>query len=124
MFIAFNSTFGPLFVVGFLGMPRRVVTYAGYLQCLNDWVSVSAFVLGASMLVFLANFVWSLVFARVPDRDEPVGLEVDRVAAALAGAGAQLRPDPDVRLAIRTRTATPPARCCRGRSSRRRGRRR
>ena len=47
MFIAFNSTFGPLLVIGFLGMPRRVVTYAGYLQGANVWVSVSAFVLGA-----------------------------------------------------------------------------
>ena len=63
MFIAFNSTFGPLLVIGFLGMPRRAVTYAGYLQGANDWVSVSAFVLGASMLVFLANLVWSQVFA-------------------------------------------------------------
>ena len=30
------------------------------LQFLNDWASVSAFVLGASMLVFLVNLVWSL----------------------------------------------------------------
>ena len=27
MFIAFNSTFAPLFALGFMGMPRRVVTY-------------------------------------------------------------------------------------------------
>ena len=32
MFIAFNSTFVPLFAIGFLGMPRRVVTYPAYLQ--------------------------------------------------------------------------------------------
>ncbi len=73
MFLAFNSTFGPLLVIGFLGMPRRVVTYAGYLQGANDWVSISAFVLGASMLVFLANFIWSLVFARVPAPANPWG---------------------------------------------------
>ena len=71
MFIAFNSTFAPLFAIGFLGQPRRVVTYAGYLQCLNDWVSVSAFVLGFSMLIFLGNFVCSLVFARVPAGPNP-----------------------------------------------------
>ncbi|MGO9764009.1 MAG: cbb3-type cytochrome c oxidase subunit I, partial [Solirubrobacteraceae bacterium] len=35
MFIAFNSTFAPLFALGFLGMPRRVVTYATNLQGLN-----------------------------------------------------------------------------------------
>ncbi len=71
MFIAFNSTFGPLLVIGFLGMPRRVVTYAGYLQGANDWVSVSAFVLGGSMLVFLGNLVYSQVFARVPAPANP-----------------------------------------------------
>jgi cytochrome c oxidase subunit 1 len=71
MFISFNSTFGPLLVIGFLGMPRRAVTYAGYLQGANDWVSVSAFVLGASMLLFIANFVYSQVFARVPTGANP-----------------------------------------------------
>jgi cytochrome c oxidase subunit 1 len=73
MFIAFNSTFGPLLVIGFLGMPRRSVTYAGYLQGGNTWVSYSAFVLGASMLVFLGNFIWSQVFARVPAGSNPWG---------------------------------------------------
>ena len=73
MFVAFNSTFGPLLVIGFLGMPRRVVTYSGYLQGANEWVSVSAFVLGASMLVFIANFIWSLAFARVPAGSNPWG---------------------------------------------------
>jgi cytochrome c oxidase subunit 1 len=71
MFIAFNSTFGPLLVIGFLGMPRRVVTYAGYLQGANEWVSISAFFLGASMLVFIGNLIWSQVFARVPTGDNP-----------------------------------------------------
>ncbi|HZU20129.1 MAG TPA: cbb3-type cytochrome c oxidase subunit I [Gaiellaceae bacterium] len=73
MFVAFNSTFGPLLVIGFLGMPRRVVTYAGYLQGANDWVSISAFVLGASMLLFVGNLVWSQVFARVPAGVNPWG---------------------------------------------------
>jgi cytochrome c oxidase subunit I len=71
MFIAFNSTFAPLFALGFLGMPRRVVTYPTNLQGLNDWVSVSAFVLGLSMLVFLYNVVWSLVLKREPAEANP-----------------------------------------------------
>jgi cytochrome c oxidase subunit 1 len=71
MFIAFNSTFAPLFALGFLGMPRRVVTYPTNLQGLNIWVSVSAFVLGLSMLVFLYNVVWSLVFKREPAEANP-----------------------------------------------------
>src|SRR6058998_961721 len=40
MFIAFNSTFGPLFAAGLMGMPRRVATYAPHLQAINIWVSV------------------------------------------------------------------------------------
>jgi cytochrome c oxidase subunit 1 len=71
MFIAFNSTFFPLFALGLMGMPRRVVTYPSHLQALNDWVSVSAFVLGASMLVFLFNVVYSLVFVRNPAPTNP-----------------------------------------------------
>jgi cytochrome c oxidase subunit 1 len=71
MFVFFNLTFFPLFAAGFLDMPRRVSTYAPNLQVLNDFVSVSAYMLGFSMLVFIANLVWSLVFARVPALANP-----------------------------------------------------
>jgi cytochrome c oxidase subunit 1 len=71
MFIAFNSTFAPLFAVGFMGMPRRVVTYPTHLQGINDWVSASAFVLGISMLIFIFNVVWSYVFKREPAEANP-----------------------------------------------------
>jgi cytochrome c oxidase subunit I len=73
LFISFNSTFGPLFALGFMGMPRRVVTYPSNLQGLNDWVSASAFVIGISMLVFLANLIYSQLFARVPAPANPWG---------------------------------------------------
>ena len=66
LFVAFIATFGPLFAVGWLGMPRGVVTYPSGLQTLNDVVSISAYVIGLSMLVFLANVVWSLVIKREP----------------------------------------------------------
>jgi cytochrome c oxidase subunit 1 len=71
MFVFFNSTFLPLFAVGMLGMPRRVSTYPENLHALNVWVSVSAFLLGTSMLVFLINLVWSLIFARVSAPENP-----------------------------------------------------
>jgi cytochrome c oxidase subunit 1 len=71
MFLAFNSTFAPLFVLGFMGMPRRVVTYNPSFQVLNDWASVSAFILGLSMLVFLYNVVWSLLIKREPAPANP-----------------------------------------------------
>ena len=60
MFIAFNTTFFPLYIVGFWDMPRRVFEYAPYLTILNDVASASAYALGASFLVFIYNFVYSL----------------------------------------------------------------
>ena len=47
------------------------MTYPSHLQSLNDWVSISAFVLGASMLVFLCNVVYSLVIVRKPAPANP-----------------------------------------------------
>ena len=54
-----------------MGMPRRVVTYNQSWQGLNDWVSVSAYVIGLSMLVFLFNVVWSLLVKREPAEPNP-----------------------------------------------------
>ena len=71
MFVFFNLTFFPLFAAGFLDMPRRVSTYAPHLQGLNDFVSASAYLLGTSMLIFIANLIWSLVFKRVPAAENP-----------------------------------------------------
>jgi len=64
MFIFFNSTFLPLFAVGMLGQPRRVFEYARNLETLNDWVSISSFLLGGSILIFVINFIWSTVIVR------------------------------------------------------------
>ncbi len=78
MFIFFNLTFLPMFVSGIEGMPRRVSTYNSHLQTLNDISSISAFLLGASVLVLVVNLVYSLVIARVPAPANPwqsLGLE-------------------------------------------------
>jgi cytochrome c oxidase subunit 1 len=71
MFLAFNSTFLPLFALGIMGMPRRVSSYEANLVPLNTWVSISAFVLGFSMLIFLVNVVYSMIFARIPAETNP-----------------------------------------------------
>ena len=71
MFITFNSTFLPLFAVGQAGQPRRVFEYARNLETLNDWVSISAFCLGASILIFLINFVMSTLFWREREVGNP-----------------------------------------------------
>ncbi|MDR3647669.1 MAG: cbb3-type cytochrome c oxidase subunit I [Acidimicrobiales bacterium] len=71
MFIFFNTTFFPLFLVGLLGQPRRVFEYASNLQVLNDIASVSAFLLGASFVIFIANFVWSIFIDPKPAPANP-----------------------------------------------------
>jgi cytochrome c oxidase subunit I len=71
MFIFFNLTFFPLFAAGMLGMPRRVSNYNSTLHSLNVFVSGAAFLLGLSMLIFLVNLVWSMVFKREPAGDNP-----------------------------------------------------
>ena len=70
MFVSFNSTFAPLFVVGLMGQPRgssptpRTSSSSRLGLCI-------AFVLGASMLVFLGNLVWSLAIVRKPAAANP-----------------------------------------------------
>ena len=60
MFVFFNLTFFPLFLVGLFDQPRRVFEYAHNLQTLNDFASISAYILGSSFIVFAFNFVWSI----------------------------------------------------------------
>jgi cytochrome c oxidase subunit 1 len=71
MFIFFNLTFFPLFAAGLLGMPRRVSNYDPSLHTLNAFVSISAFCLGASMIVLLANLTWSLIIKRERTVENP-----------------------------------------------------
>jgi len=48
-----------------------VFEYATNLTGLNDWVSISSFFLGGSILLFVINFVWSTVFAREREVGNP-----------------------------------------------------
>ncbi|MBI2328361.1 MAG: cbb3-type cytochrome c oxidase subunit I [Chloroflexi bacterium] len=59
MFIMFNVTFIPMFWLGINGMNRRVFDYPEALGGVNLFVSIAAFLLGASFLVFLTNMVYS-----------------------------------------------------------------
>jgi cytochrome c oxidase subunit 1 len=58
-FIFFNATFGPQHLVGLEGMPRRVADYAEQFAAWNFFISVAAFGLGLSTLVFIYNMVHS-----------------------------------------------------------------
>jgi cytochrome c oxidase subunit I len=71
MFLGFNSTFLPLFAVGMADQPRRVFEYATNLTGLNDWVSISSYFLGFSILLFVINFVWSTVIVREREAANP-----------------------------------------------------
>src|ERR1700745_773267 len=64
MFVFFNLTFFPLFAAGLLDMPRRGSAHGPWVPPLNDFVAASAYVLGFSMLIFIGNLIWSLVFVR------------------------------------------------------------
>jgi cytochrome c oxidase subunit I len=54
-FIFFNLTFGPMHLIGIEGMPRRVADYAEEFAGWNMLISISAFMVGLSTLVFLYN---------------------------------------------------------------------
>jgi cytochrome c oxidase subunit 1 len=58
-FVGFNAAFFPMHYLGLQGMPRRVADYAGRFGALNEFISIAAFGLGASTIVFLYNMIWS-----------------------------------------------------------------
>nr|BBH94018.1 hypothetical protein KTA_22170 [Thermogemmatispora argillosa] len=62
MLIGVNVTFFPMHILGLLGMPRRIYTYAPDLGWneLNLLETVGAFIIAVAILVFLFNFVTSL----------------------------------------------------------------
>ena len=61
MFIGFNLTFFIMHWPGIEGMNRRIADYPESLQTANLIVSLSAFLLGSSFIVFIYNFINSWV---------------------------------------------------------------
>ncbi len=64
VFIGFNVTFFPQFILGYMGMPRRYHTYPPEFQVLNVMSSAGATVLGLGYLLPLLYLVWSLKFGK------------------------------------------------------------
>ncbi|MBX7258204.1 MAG: cbb3-type cytochrome c oxidase subunit I [Candidatus Hydrogenedentes bacterium] len=60
VFIGFNFTFFPQFILGYLGMPRRYHEYAQEFQMLNVMSTAGASVLGFGYLLPVIYFTWSL----------------------------------------------------------------
>jgi len=73
-FVFYNLTFFPMHILGMGGMMRRIYDPTQYeflkpLQPMNVFVSHSAFALGASQILFMLNFLFSLFWGRKADRN-------------------------------------------------------
>ncbi len=60
VFLGFNLTFFPQFVLGYLGMPRRYHVYPPEFQVLNVMSTAGASILGLGYLIPLVYLVWSI----------------------------------------------------------------
>ncbi len=64
IFIGFNLTFFPQFIVGYLGMPRRYHAYPDEFQVLNVMSTAGASILGIGYLIPLVYFFWSMRYGK------------------------------------------------------------
>jgi cytochrome c oxidase subunit I len=65
VFIGFNLTFFPQFILGYLGMPRRYHVYPPEFQVLNVMSTAGASILGIGYLLPMAYFLWSLRYGKI-----------------------------------------------------------
>ena len=72
IFVGFNMTFFPQFLLGYLGMPRRYHVYPEEFQVLNVMSSAGASILGIGYLIPMCYFVWSLKWGKKV-KDNPWG---------------------------------------------------
>jgi cytochrome c oxidase subunit I len=65
IFLGFNLTFFPQFVLGYLGMPRRYHVYPPEFQVLNVMSSAGASILAVGYVLPLLYLIWSLRYGTV-----------------------------------------------------------
>ena len=65
IFLGFNLTFFPQFILGFLGMPRRYAAYPPELQVPNIFSSLGASILAVGVIISMANLAYSLVKGKI-----------------------------------------------------------
>lgn len=77
IFIGFNLTFFPQFIVGYLGMPRRYHEYPPQFQIYNVMSTAGTSVLGVGYMLPMLYLIWSLRYGkRAPDNPwRATGLE-------------------------------------------------
>jgi len=64
LFLGFNLTFFPQFILGYLGMPRRYYAYAPEFQVYNVMSSCGASILAIGYLLPFAYLLWSLKYGK------------------------------------------------------------
>jgi cytochrome c oxidase subunit 1 len=79
VFVGFNLTFFPQFILGYLGMPRRYWSYPPEFQVLNVLSTAGASILGIGYLLPLCYFTWSIRYGKRAGENPwgAVGLEWD-----------------------------------------------
>jgi cytochrome c oxidase subunit I len=77
IFLGFNLTFFPQFVLGYLGMPRRYAAYPEEFQMLNVLSTAGASILGVGYVLPLFYFLWSCRYGKDagPNPWKATGLE-------------------------------------------------
>ncbi|SFS21591.1 cytochrome c oxidase subunit 1 [Granulicella pectinivorans] len=65
IFVGFFFTFGPQFILGYLGMPRRYAVYPPEWQVLNIFSTAGATVMGFGYLLTMVYLGWSLFYGPV-----------------------------------------------------------
>ena len=77
IFVGFNLTFFPQFMLGYLGMHRRYAVYPAEFQVLNVMSSAGASILGVGYLIPLIYLIWSMRYGPVagPNPWKAKGLE-------------------------------------------------
>jgi cytochrome c oxidase subunit I len=77
LFVGFNLTFFPQFILGYLGMPRRYHAYPAEFQVLNVMSSAGASILGVGYLLPMVYLIWSMRYGPIagPNPWPATGLE-------------------------------------------------
>ncbi|MBM3814166.1 MAG: cytochrome c oxidase subunit I [Acidimicrobiia bacterium] len=65
LFVGFNLTFFPQFLLGYMGMPRRYHAYPEEFQVLNVMSSAGASILGVGYLIPMIYLFWSMRYGRL-----------------------------------------------------------
>jgi cytochrome c oxidase subunit 1 len=77
IFIGFNLTFFPQFVLGYLGMPRRYWQYSPEFQVLNVLSTAGSTILAVGYLLPMVYLLWSMRYGKIADANpwNAAGLE-------------------------------------------------